>query len=38
MLHRQPVLTLSVVLGLAGPVAVALYADDERVPRVKRSI
>lgn len=38
MLHRQPVLTVSVALGLAGPVAVYAFADDERVQRAKRSI
>ena len=38
MLHQQPVLFVSVVLGLAGPVAVYAFADEERVNRVKRSL
>jgi hypothetical protein len=38
MLHQQPVLFVSVLLGVAGPVAVYNFADAERKPRVIRSL
>jgi hypothetical protein len=38
MLHRQPVIALSVVLGVAGPLVVFAFADDERGARTKKSI